>query len=419
LVVRCVLCFADFCSCAMRVLVLGFLAGLALAARRQRGNSRDLSRVNKTESWSHGAVATSAGQPNHIICPVLAAMHRAGDLKSDSKGNVEYIDMSLGLQHGLGFGKELAQFQAVGITDFALDQLNIEKVRDRCLPLSASGAQCLAGRGIGSHRNYTKRFFNIFTMNGKQTMEHGISTGTRGGGNNMPDEEDPCGGAYPCEALFKRFYLANVESNGRMYRKNIMKMVCMARQFGDRGGEFSYHSGNVALPGFGDIFPYPVPMQEWQMKGATTAMLEAFGWFDEHGELYLTVDDLRALMIEGRYPDGWKKKTEDFGCLVFGCSFPALSDFRSDVGECEIEECEPFWQNSNCQVTTGSTCAKTCSSPDEVCINEKCYCGRDTSGKGMCFKGGKCSSRSKRVRYFGGDVPFIPATGPGAPGNPK
>merc|ERR1712129_340031 len=141
------------------------------------------------------------------------------------------------------------------------------------------------------------------------------------------------------------------------------------------------------------------------MKGATTAMLEAFGWYDENNELYLTVDDLTSLLMKGEYPKGWKKKTQDFGCLVYGCSHPALSDFRSDVGPCEIEAFEPFWQNSDCQVTTGSTCSKTCGS-GEACISGKCYCGRDTSGKGMCFRGGKCSSRSKRVGYLGASVPF-------------
>jgi len=344
-------------------------------------------------------------------------MHRAGDLISDADGNVEYVSMSLGLQNGLGFGKHLAQFQALGITDFGTDQLGIEKVRDRCLPLTPSGTKCIAGRGIGSTKNYTKRWFNIYTMNGKQVLEHGISTGTRGGGTNMPDEVDPCGGVYPCEPLFKRFYLANAEPNGRLYRRNLMKIVCMARQIGDRGGEFSYWAGNVALPGFGDIFPYPVPSQEWQMKGAISATLEAFGWRDENNELFLTVDDMRSLLLEGRYPDGWQKR--DFGCLLYGCEFSGLSDFRQDVGECEIEAFTPFWQNSNCQVTSGATCAKTCSNPDEVCINEKCYCGRGSDGRGMCFKGGKCSSRSKSVSYFGAGVPFFPANSPSAPGNPK
>merc|ERR1712129_569363 len=251
---------------------------------------------------------------------------------------------------------------------------------------------------------------------GKHVLEHGISTGTRGGGNNMPEDEDPCGGKFPCEARLKHCYLSNVGSQGRISRKDSMKMVCMARQFGDRGGEFSYWSGDAALPGFGDIFAYPVPTQEWHMTGATTAMLEAFGWYDENNELYLTVDDL-ALLMKDECLKGWNKKTQDFGCLVYGCSHPALSDFCSDVGSCEIEAFEPFWQNSDCQVSTGSTCSKTCSS-GEACISGKSYCGRGTSGKGMCFRGGECSSRNKRVGYFCASVPFFPANGPTAPGNP-
>lgn len=232
----------------------------------------------------------------------------------------------------------------------------------------------------------------------------------------MPDEVDPCGGVYPCEALFKRFYLANAEPNGRLYRKNLMKMVCMARQQGDRGGEFSYWTGNVRLPGFGDIFPYPVPSQEWQMRGATSAMLEAFGWRDENNELFLTVDDVRALLMEGRFPDGWKKRK--WGCLLAGCEFSALHDFSQDVGECDVEFGEPFWQGTQCQVATGKTCSTSCGS-GEVCINQKCICGRGSDGRGMCHQGGKCRERSKKVRYFGADVPFFPANSPTAPGNPQ
>ena len=51
----------------------------------------------------------------------------------------------------------------------------------------------------------TTRFLNIYKMNGMQTVEHGESTGVRGGANNVPTSDyDLCpNGMFPCEERFK------------------------------------------------------------------------------------------------------------------------------------------------------------------------------------------------------------------------
>ena len=75
-------------------------------------------------------------------------------------------------------------------------------------------------------------------MHGHQAVEHGISTGVRGGDTNSPGLVD-CGGKYPCEARFQKFWSECSDKNGRFYKDNIACVMCKAKKFGDRGGEFS------------------------------------------------------------------------------------------------------------------------------------------------------------------------------------
>merc|ERR1712232_1358885 len=199
-----------------------------------------------------------------------------------------------------------------------------------------------------------KRWLNIFVMNGKQVNEHGISTGVRGGATNVPDP-DECNGVYPCEARFQRFYVNNTDSNGRLYKKNLMKMVCTARKFGDRGGEYSYSSGSIHLPGGGDLIP--VPAREWQMKGAILGWLNAFGRKDEKGEWYMHIDDARKMLMEGHLPKGWKKRS--WGCLSGlpgdSCDEAFIKQVNEKV-ECDVSEDAPWWEGTGLQVATGHKC---------------------------------------------------------------
>jgi len=358
----------------------------------------------------------SSFDPNRILCPVLAAMWNAGDLKTDEFGSVELQGMQDALHKGIGVEHSLAKFQATGIADFDRANKETELVRDRCLPGTVSGTECAAKRAAGSTSDSVKRWLNIFTMNGKQVLEHGISTGTRGGATNVPDPET-CGGVFPCEERFQRFYVNNSD-NGRLYKKNLMKIVCAARKYGDRGGEFSYSSGSIHMPGGGDLLQ--VPAREWQMKCAIQGWLNAFGRKDEKGQWYLTIDDARAMVMEGRYPDGWKKR--DWGCLMYGCEDPFVTQARAEV-ECDVGETEPWWGQSptgekGLQVATGEKCHLWCNG-GATCVEGKCICGRGSNFVGMIAKDGKCEKRDARNHYFGEESSVVTATNPAAPGNPK
>jgi len=303
---------------------------------------------------------------NKILCPVLAAMWKAGDLKADDEGNVELDDMLSGLQNGIGVTWSLAEFQAYGITDYDKDNKETEAVRDRCIPgATFSGFRCFVNKKRGVNDDSTKRWLNIFKMNGNQNVEHGISTGTRGGATNVPDPET-CDGQFPCQERFNKFYVESADGQGRFYRKNLMKVVCAARKMGDRGGEFSYSSGKVTVLGLMNLTQ--VPTREWQMKAAISGMLAAFGRKDEKGEIYLSGDDVHALLMEGRYPDGYAKR--DWGCIGSGCpsGTSLLSDANQEV-ECDVGESDEWWQGSGCKVETGSTCWLSCNaSRESVCV---------------------------------------------------
>jgi hypothetical protein len=332
-------------------------------------------------------------------------------LEADADGNVELGQLRDGLHIGLGIGGTLADFQAFGITAYDSSQKGIELKRNRCVPPTASF--CFTRRYVfGEVSDSTRRFFNLYTMSGKQALEHGISTGIRGGDTNMPPDAIDCRGRYPCEARFNQFFGNSGDSNGRFYLKNMMRTVCLARQFGDRGGEHSYAASTSSLPG--NFTLEPVPGREWQMRGAISATLFAFGKRDSAGELYLTMSDLRALFMDGRYPDGWQRR--EHGCLVSGCEMSAITRFNLDF-ECEIGYEDVFWQGSGCQVFTGKTCG-SCNA-GETCLSGKCICSRGANLRTMCFRNGACREQAADgYSWFGAPRVVVPADNPDAPGNP-
>merc|ERR1719468_225633 len=372
------------------------LAALVPALRRQaRSNQTDETEAIKTN--------------NHIVCPVLAALHRGGALQTDSNGDVEMAQLYDALHHGLGIRDSLASFQAYGIVVYDRSQKGIEESRNDCKPPGI----CWMKRSLGTVDETTRRWFNLFDMNGKQALEHGISTGVRGGDTNMPPNAVDCGGQYPCVERFEQFW-GGVVSNGRFYLNDIMKIVCKARQYGDRGGERAYSESKSVL-GFN---VGAVPGREWQMRGAMSATLFAFGRTDENGDLYLTMEDYRALMLEGRYPDGWQRR--EHGCLLFGCEWSAVKRFNLDV-PCDVDYDEPFWQNTGCQVYTGRTCGifSGCQA-GETCVGRKCLCSRGGNLRTMCYSGGSCKEqRSDNYSWFGGKRVIFKADNPTPRGNPE
>merc|ERR1711862_176509 len=98
--------------------------------------------------------------------------------------------------------------------------------------------------------------------------------------------------------------------------------------------------------------------------------LAAFGRTDENGKLYLTVTDAHAMLMEGRYPDGFEKR--EWGCIFSGCSAPGILHDAVNY-ELPCKE-DAWWQGSSCEATTGETCHLWCNG-GASCISGQCICG--------------------------------------------
>mmetsp|Transcript_46667 Transcript_46667/g.117569 ORF Transcript_46667/g.117569 Transcript_46667/m.117569 type:complete len:355 (-) Transcript_46667:117-1181(-) len=336
------------------------------------------------------ATAAPAGLDNNrILCPVLAAMVKGGHLHPDSDGAVTFEDIYTGLRDKLMCNDNLAWEQAIGIADYDYDHRINQTTRDRCLP----GTKCFFDKKLHGPNRYNERYLNIYKMNGLQTVEHGCSTGVRGGANNVPDFE-LCNGIFPCEVRFTKFYEACADSRGRLYRDNVLCVVCKAQSFGDRGGEFSYNPLQSA--------------RQWQMTAAITGWVQAFGRLDpDTKDWYMTLDDARAMILEGRYPDGWTPRKWG-GAL----DLVKAGDIQLPCAD------EPWWQGTSCPSATGEKCTPiigSCSNGATCLKNGHCVCGLGKNNISMCAVNGKCVERKSTCTYFGESCTFIPADNPSAP----
>lgn len=362
--------------------------------------------------------------PNRILCPVLAALHKSGDLVVDEFGDAERGAIKHALKEGTYCEEDLAEFQSAGIAGYDMTHKFDQLERNRCLPgLTWSGSACFAKWLVGSNAADVKRYLNIFKMNGLETVEHGISTGVRGGNCNGLLSNDPCNGVYPCEALFQKFYVSKADVNGRLYIEQILQIICHAAMEGDRGGEFAYQDGEVTVLGL-DVAK--LPARTWQMRAAMHGWLSAFGRPDEAGTLYLTVDDARAMIMEGRVPDNWEKRK--WGCItkLGGCPkmFNGVRDL-SLIGQMKTEmPCEEFgewWRGTsdNFQTTTGATCSRDsqCESSDQhsLCLGGRCTCSKGRDGLQMIFANGRCNEQNAPRQYFGEQCNFVRANAPESP----
>jgi len=327
---------------------------------------------------------------------------------------MELGDLYDGLHDGLGIAETLATFQSYGIVVFDKSQKEVEESRNACKPPSSCFFRRKAAEQLGrTPPEDTLRWLNIFTMNGKQTVEHGISTGIRGGDTNMPPNAVNCRGVYPCLRRFEQFF-EGVVSNDRFYLEDIMKLVCKARKFGDRGGEWAYGESRTLL---GWDMSTPVAGREWQMRGAMSATLFAFGRRDRENKLFLTMGDYRALFLDGRYPDGWQRR--EHGCLLYGCEMSAVTRFNLPV-PCDVEYDDPFWQGTGCDVYTGETCGIFSGCNDgETCVGRKCICSRGSNLRSMCFRNGRCQEQpDDDYSWFGSSRVVFPGDNPTPRGNP-
>lgn len=94
-----------------------------------------------------------------------------------------------------------------------------------------------------------------------------------------------------------RFITPCADAKGRFYEENILCIVCRAESMGDRGGRFSYGKSSL--------------IRGWQMKAAMIAMMQAFGRVDtsRYNAVYLSTQDMHTLLMDGRFPDGWTKRS--------------------------------------------------------------------------------------------------------------
>jgi len=181
---------------------------------------------------------------DRITCPVLAALYTNGDLLPDSQGIVTEAQVSRGLR----------------ITG-CRSQTILDGFNQRV-------AMCRNG-------------LNIFRMD-DSFLEHTTSTGIR----------DPSCGPTPNLVRFNQF-ARYCDSNGRMYAYELQRAVTsfVGATPGDLAGDVRVADPSVAAV---SILP-PFAL-----------LLEVFGRTDQAGgRPYLTRDDLRTLLLEGRYPTGW------------------------------------------------------------------------------------------------------------------
>jgi hypothetical protein len=365
-----------------------------------------------------GSNASSLDQ-NRILCPVLAALYNSGALQTDDFGIAERAQIKAALKEGTWCSEDLAEFQSVGIADYAWDRKFDQTSRDRCLPgLTLSGSACAAKWLVTDGQGQdVQRFLNIFEMNGLETVEHGFSTGVRGG--NCNGLHDPCDGKYPCEPLFEKFY-ASKAVNGRVYMDQIKEIICHAISEGDRGGEFAYFDGDVNVLGF-DLAS--LPARQWQMKAAMMGWITAFGRTDESGEFYFTVDDMRAMLLEGRAPDGWERRR--WGCLTSLGGCPTMPNGQRDTpfldqvnAELPCEQTAEWWSGANgdMQTTSGQGCNKDgdCQNAHALCLSHRCTCAKGRNGMQMIFRDGECQEQPQR-QYFGSPCRYTRADNPASP----
>jgi len=383
-------------------------------------------------SIAHGAVAFRSMQndetleagalgqnrtldPNRILCPVLAALWTSGNLPTDEFGNAERDDIRHALEHGAGVSSDFGGLQSMGIANYHRSHMFDQLTRDRCMPgFTGSGTACYARWLAGSSSPEVKRYLNIFEMNGLETVEHAMSTGVRGGNCNAPPQNDPCNGQYPCEALFQRFYASSANSDGRIYEQQIKEIICKAQTEGDRGGEMSYTHDPSPIPGIGAL-----PSHKWQMNAAMLGWLSGFGRPDENGDLYFTVADARAMVMEGRLPDGWVRRP--WGCL-FERNCPTMYDGQPDRTmpalavlplPCDMDE--PWWSETGVTVATGAHCrTNSHCAPHALCLAQRCICAKGRNGVQMLYEDGDCVEQPSRM-YMGETCRYIRADNPASP----
>lgn len=266
----------------------------------------DWSAPNTTQTKPHAA---------KILCPVLASMYNAGDLVPDALGRVTQDALQSALMSAIGTSEAFAKFQAWGVAGFRADD-TAEVHRSRCTPLLSLcwWRKTVLGQTLPEDERYLD-IFNMAAPRGGPSnsagyfpfsllphkaavhigVQHGYATGVRGG----PETHPECEGVFPCERRFQEFYVKHATPQGRLYREQLGQMMCDMKAHGNKG-QSEYSNGPNRY------------FEEWQMKAAITGgWLYGFGRSDEHGEMYIDIDDARTMLMGGRYPATWEGRDWD------------------------------------------------------------------------------------------------------------
>lgn len=383
-----------------------------LALSVECGTAFSLGLQGELPANPHTPEQLAALEHDHITCPVLAMMVDGGFLHPDEHGSITMGDMNQGMID-TGADPYTAEFFSVGIIQYDTANKETQQHRDRCYP----GTPCYALRreqdAAGLNRTAeSERYLNIYTMNGVETVEHGFSTGIRGGWTNPPDYDDElhCDGIFPCVRQFDFFARTCASPDGRFYRENIHCMICKAQQEGDYSGEWSFN---------------PLGKRRgWQMSVATLSMLAGYGRLpspdaDPYGpETHFTMEDMQRMFMDGKNPIGWEKRSWS--------NFTMIKDLTETSLPCEDKygETLPWWNDSTCPTNTGVPCSpvfgeiyKQGCPAHSICVNSWCVCNRGANGISTCSNGaGQCVEREDKCTYFGEKCTRTLADNPAAPG---
>eukprot|EP00164_Ancoracysta_twista_P003144 GFYU01004194.1.p1 GENE.GFYU01004194.1~~GFYU01004194.1.p1 ORF type:complete len:389 (+),score=87.87 GFYU01004194.1:43-1209(+) len=385
---------------SLLTLVTATVAAAATATSTHAFPSQEFARTGVITDVPLDTGASTVGplDSRRISCPVMAGLVNEGYLKPDERGVVSDAQVKQALID-IGTDPSFAEAQVVGAVMYPHDHVDKQDKRDRCLP--ASWCWMKKKWNKGKQTEETTRYINVYKMVGLQTVEHGISTGVRGGAVNVPEfENDPCHGEYPCEAKFQEFWAPCANKDGNFDKESILCIVCKAQRKGDRAGEWSYNPSRS--------------LRNWQIVTAMLGMVEAFGHFPEgekptHPDTYLTLEEIRTLVMDGRFPK-WEHR--EWG----GMSRFALSTQLDSELPCVDEA---WWQDSACPSSTGETCTPVvgwCGGGATCMSSGYCVCPQDENGISMCAKGGQCERRSNAsCTYFGEPCHATLANSPSAP----
>jgi len=227
--------------------------------------------LNATYDGS-GYDAAKRANASKIICPALAALYINGDIVVDSEGMTS-------------FEASMAAMSKIGVKNALVATL-----------VHGGSLQIADEQGR----------YDIFALD-KTVAEHPISSGVM----EVSKEERP----QKFEEL-----ASFADANGRIYALQVARIVSYYRQH-----PFDVNrKATLPLPCYPTIgVPMPGFLKGFAFLGTLAGILGIMGRSDTWiGKMtgtgtYVTVEDLRGLYLEGRYPAGWEERRATLGLFGF------------------------------------------------------------------------------------------------------